>query len=150
MLKLAAKMLRHRLGSATATLIALAAGVLILTAVGGAIESGLRYHPAPGKYAAADVVLAHRTITVTSKDIDGESQHSTVDLPEGGTVPAGLAAQVARVPGVASAVADSPYPGRVDAVAVTIASGADRRAVLASPCTTGASASGIWFWTTVC
>lgn len=132
MLKLAAKMLRHRLGSVTATLIALALGVLILTAVGGAIESGLRYHPGPGKYAAADIVLAHRTITITSKDIDGEIEHSTADLPEGGPVPAGLAAQISHLPGVASAVADTPYPGRVDAVAVKIVPGADRSAVLAA------------------
>jgi putative ABC transport system permease protein len=132
MLSLAAKMLRHRLGGMIATLIALAFGVAILTAVGGAVESGLRYHPGPGRYAAADIVLAHRTITVTSKDIDGEIEHTTVDLPEGGTVPAGLAAQVARVPGVASAVADSPYPGRVEAVLVKVAPGADHGAVLAA------------------
>ena len=110
MLKLAAKMLRHRLGSATATLIALAVGVLILTAVGGVVESGLRHRPEPQRYAAADVVIAHRTITVTARDLDGSRVRSTVGLPEGGTVPADLAARAARIPGVTAAIADTSVP----------------------------------------
>ncbi len=110
MLKLAAKLLRHRLGSATATLIALAVGVMILTAMGAVVESGLRHRPEPQRYAAADVVLAHRTMTVTGKDLDGSVVRSTVALPEGGTVPADLAGRVARVPGVAAAIPDTTVP----------------------------------------
>lgn len=44
---LALRLLRHRPGSATATLIALSFGVLILTAMGSLVEAGLR-HPGPG------------------------------------------------------------------------------------------------------
>ena len=107
MLKLAAKMLRPRLGSAVATLLALTVGVLIMTAVGGVVESGLRHHPEPERYAAADVVIAHRSLTVTGKDLDGSTIRTTVALPEGGTVPADLAGRAARIPGVATAVADT-------------------------------------------
>ncbi len=110
MLKLAAKMLRHRLGSATATLIALAVGVVILTAMGGVVESGLRHQPEARRYAAADAVIAHRTMTVTGRDFDGSTVRSTVDLPEGGTVPADLAGRAARIPGVSAAVADLTVP----------------------------------------
>lgn len=110
MLKLAATMLRHRLGSVTATLIALAVGVMILTAVAGIVESGVRHQPEPRRYAAADVVIAHRTMTVSAKDLDGSTVRSTVGLPEGGTVPSDLAERAAGVPGVAAAVADTAVP----------------------------------------
>ncbi|GAA3383003.1 FtsX-like permease family protein [Cryptosporangium minutisporangium] len=108
--KLAVRMLRHRPGSALATLVALAVGVLILVALGTLVESGLRYTPTPQRYAAADIVLAHPTTTVTSEDFTGETTTSTVPLPEGGTVPADLVAQVRRLPGVATAVGDDTLP----------------------------------------
>ncbi len=110
MVRLAAKMLRHRLGSVTATLMALAVGMVILTAMAAVVESGLRYRPEPQRYAAADVVVAHRTVTVTGKDLDGSTVRSTVGLPEGGRVGADLAERAARIPGVAAAVADTSVP----------------------------------------
>jgi hypothetical protein len=57
MLSLAVRSLRHRIGSAVATLVALAAGVMILMSMGTLVESGLRYSPAPDKYAASTVVV---------------------------------------------------------------------------------------------
>src|SRR3569833_99870 len=102
MLKLAAKMLRHRKGSAVATLLALTAGVAILTSMGLLVESGLRFEAAPQRYAAADVVVAYRDITLTSPD--GEEKVA-VQLPEGGTVPASVVDRLRQVPGVATAVA---------------------------------------------
>jgi putative ABC transport system permease protein len=110
MLRLAAKMLRHRIGGAVATLVALAAGVMILMSMGVLVESGLRYRPTPQRYAAADVVVAHRDITFTSKDFDGDTTSTTVVLPEGGTVPAALVDQIRAVPGVSTAVADVSIP----------------------------------------
>jgi putative ABC transport system permease protein len=107
MLRLAARMLRHRKGSAVATLIALAVGVMVLMAMGVLVESGLRYRPVPQWYAGTDLVVADRDITFTSKDLDGETVSSTVDLPEGGTVPVALADQIRQVPGVATVVADN-------------------------------------------
>ncbi|GIJ66979.1 FtsX-like permease family protein [Virgisporangium ochraceum] len=109
MTRLALRMLRHRPGSAVATLIALATGVMILMAMGALVESGLRYEPAPVRYAAADIVVAHRDLTVTTRTF-GEVQTSTVRLPEGGTVPADLVGRLRAVPGVATVAADATVP----------------------------------------
>jgi putative ABC transport system permease protein len=107
---LAARMLRHRPGSAVATLAALTAGAVVLTAMGVLVESGLRHRPAADRYAAADLVVAVRDATYTSKDLDGGTVTSTIELPEGGTVPAALAERIRAVPGVALAVADDTVP----------------------------------------
>ena len=109
MLRLAAKMLRHRAGSSVATLVALAAGVMILMTMGTLVESGLRFHPQPQRYGAADVIVARRTITFTEKQF-GDVEKTTVPLPEGGTVPADLVDRIRAVPGVATAVADYSIP----------------------------------------
>lgn len=107
---LAFKMLRFRPGSAVATLVALAAGVMILMAMGALVESGLRYEPTPVRYAGADVVVAHRDITIKAKDLDGSDISSTIRLPEGGTVPADLVDTLRAVPGVATVVGDDTVP----------------------------------------
>ena len=106
MLGLALRMLRHRIGSAIATLVALACGVMILMSVGLLVESGLRYKPAPQRYAAADIVVANHAITITGKEFDGTTTTTTVPLPEGGTVPADLAAQLRQVPGITIVAVD--------------------------------------------
>ena len=103
MLKLAAKMLRYRKGSAVATLLALTAGVVLLMSFGLLVESGMRFEAAPKRYAATDVVVAHRDITLTTT---GEEQ-VTVELPEGGTVPASMVERLRQVPGVATVVGDT-------------------------------------------
>jgi putative ABC transport system permease protein len=102
MLKLAAKMLRHRKGSAVATLLALTAGVVLLMSMGLLVESGLRFEAAPQRYAATDVVVANRDITLTTN-----GQEATAPLPEGGTVPASMVERLRQVPGVATVVADT-------------------------------------------
>ncbi|WP_199442888.1 ABC transporter permease [Umezawaea beigongshangensis] len=102
MLKLAAKMLRHRRGSAVATLLALTAGVVILMSTGLLVESGLRFEAASQRYAATDVVVANRDITLST---DGRT--ATAPLPEGGTVPASMVERLRQVPGVATVVADT-------------------------------------------
>ncbi|MEV4509949.1 FtsX-like permease family protein [Dactylosporangium sp. NPDC049525] len=119
MTALALRMLRHRPGSAVATLVALAAGVMILMAMGTLVESGLRYQPEPVRYATADVVVAHPDMTVSTKDLDGEVVRSTVRLPEGGTVPADLADRIRGLSGVALVAADDPVPVVLGAAAVT-------------------------------
>src|SRR3954471_18666225 len=103
-------MLRHRPGSAFATMLALTAGAVVLTAMGVLVESGLSYSPPPGRYAAADLVVARPDVTITRRDFDGEQESSTIALPEGGTVPAALAASIRALPGVASVVADDTIP----------------------------------------
>ena len=105
MTALALKLLRHRAGPAVATLIALAAGVLILTAVGTLVESGLRFRPAPSLYRAADVVVAHRAVTWSGKDFTGDTETATAALPAG-TVDAALADRIRRLPGVTAVAGD--------------------------------------------
>ena len=97
----AARLLRHRVGPAAATLLALLAGVLILVAMGTLVESGLRFRPEPRLWATADLVVAHRTVSHTIKEFDGGTTTSTVRLPEGGTVDAALVDRIRQVPGVA-------------------------------------------------
>jgi putative ABC transport system permease protein len=110
MISLATRMLRHRPGSSVATLLALALGALILTAMGVLVESGLRYHPAPVRYADADLVVARPDTTFTSREFGGEIHRSTVPLPEGGTVPADLAGRIRAVEGVATVAVDENIP----------------------------------------
>jgi putative ABC transport system permease protein len=134
---LAFQLLRHRMGGAVATFVALVVGVVILMACGVFLESGLRYHGRSERYASADVVIAPSNLTVTSTDFTGETSSSTVVLPERVGVPATLVAGAAAVPGVASATGDrverpSTHTDRVDAVVVTLAPGADRAAVTAA------------------
>ncbi|TNH29684.1 FtsX-like permease family protein [Micromonospora orduensis] len=106
MTALAARLLRHRAGPAAATLLALIAGVMILVAMGILVESGLRFRPEPRVWVAADLVVADRTVSHTSREFDGEMTTSTVTLPEGGTVDAALVDQIRRLPGVAAVTGD--------------------------------------------
>jgi putative ABC transport system permease protein len=103
---LALKLLRHRAGPSFATLIALAAGVLILVAMGTLVESGLRFHPQPQLYRSADLVVAQRDVSYTSKDLGGDRETTTVTLPDGGTVDAGLVGRIRQVPGVTLVAGD--------------------------------------------
>ncbi|MEU4419088.1 FtsX-like permease family protein [Actinoplanes sp. NPDC024001] len=103
-------MLRHRPGSALATLLALTVGAMILASMAVLIESGLLHRPEPRRYAAADLVIARPELTVTSKDFDGTTLTNRVTLPEGGTLPAGLTQRLRQVPGVTAAVADRAIP----------------------------------------
>ncbi|WP_433378908.1 ABC transporter permease [Actinoplanes sp. CA-142083] len=105
MTALAAKLLRHRAGPAVATLIALVAGVLILTALGTLVESGVRYHPAPTLFRAADLVVANREVSHTYKEFGGDTTTATAALPEG-TVDAGLVAKLRQAPGVTAVAGD--------------------------------------------
>jgi len=120
MTKLAVRLLRHRPGSVAATLIALAVGVLILTAMGVLVESGLRYRPEPQRYAAADIVVARTETSFTDKEFGGDTVTTTVRLPEPGPLPRDLTDRIRRLPGVAATIA---YPA---ALGVTMVPGADR------------------------
>ncbi|MET7877517.1 FtsX-like permease family protein [Micromonospora profundi] len=123
MLRLAAQMLRHRIGSAVATLVALTLGVTILTSIGLLVESGLRYQPTPQRLAAADVVIANRELTVTNREFDGEMVTTTVALPAGGTVPVALADRLRQVPGVATVAVDNSFRAVVSTPVATEATG---------------------------
>ncbi|MFC7531643.1 FtsX-like permease family protein [Actinoplanes sp. GCM10030250] len=110
MIRLALRMLRHRPGSALATFAALAAGAMILTSLAVLVESGLRYRTPPQRYAAVDLVIADRDMTVTGKDLDGSTMTSRITLPEGGTLPADLVRRLRDVRGVTAAAGDRTIP----------------------------------------
>jgi putative ABC transport system permease protein len=106
MLRLAAQMVRFRKSSFVATFVALAAGVMILMTCALLVESGLRYQGTPQRYAQTIAVVAHRDITVAGPEMFGETESTSVTLPEGGRVPDSLVSALAAVPGVAGAVGD--------------------------------------------
>ena len=84
MIKLAAQMLRRRIGSALATLLALAVGVVILTAMGTMVESGLRHKPQAERYAQTtpdNTTLHHPRSHLTEKlagCTDAATAYSTI------------------------------------------------------------------------
>ncbi|MFG1608843.1 FtsX-like permease family protein [Actinoplanes sp. NPDC049265] len=139
MTKLAVRLLRHRPGSATATLIALTFGVMILMAMGSLVDAGLRHTPTPQRYAAADIVVARTEMTFTTKEF-GDTTTTRVRLPEAGTVPAALADQVRAVRGVTSATTvPSTRPGQVTAILIKAGPDADRAALSRLAATAGAA-----------
>ncbi len=126
---IALRLLRHRPGTVLATLIALMAGVAILTTMGALVESGLRPLPEPQQYANTDVVVAKRDLTITGKQL-GDPYTATVQLPEPGSVPAGLAAELRKVPGVEKVeTKPAAAAGRADAFAVSVDPRTDRKAI---------------------
>ncbi|MGW4108130.1 ABC transporter permease, partial [Streptomyces sp. NPDC004976] len=106
MLRLAAQMVRFRKGSFVATLVALTAGVAILMTCALLVESGWRHQGQPQRYGAALAVVADREMTVAGPTMFGETEYSTLALPERGSVAGELTAELAEVPGVARAVGD--------------------------------------------
>lgn len=106
MLRLAAQMLRFRKGGFAATFVALAAGAAVLMTCALLVESGRRYHGEPGRFGATAAVVADHELRVAGPTVFGETEYTTVTLPERGGVEAALASKLAEVPGVARAVGD--------------------------------------------
>ncbi|MFJ5208910.1 FtsX-like permease family protein [Streptomyces nigra] len=109
MLSLAAQMLRFRKGGFVATFVALAAGVAVLMTCALLVESGLRYHGTPQRYARTVAVVADRDLTVTHTTL-GEKESTTLPLPERGSVPESLVSRIAGLPGVSKAVGERWIP----------------------------------------
>jgi putative ABC transport system permease protein len=108
----------------------LAAAVTAATLSIAALGVATARTPAPlGRLAGADVVVAASTQLLVTTGSGDSAQTQAVPLPAYRGVPAGLAAQLARVPGVASAAGESGFPGGtvrpglVDLVAVKAAPG---------------------------
>ncbi|MEW1872842.1 FtsX-like permease family protein [Streptomyces caelestis] len=116
MLHLAAQTVRFRKGGFVATFVALAAGVAVLMTCALLVESGWRYRGEPERYGATAAVVADRELRVAGPTVFGETEYTTVTLPERGGVRAALTGELAAVPGVARAVGD-----RAIAVATTVA-----------------------------
>lgn len=109
MLHLAVQTLRFRKGGFVATFTALAAGVAVLMTCALLVESGWRHKGQPGRYGATLAVVADRDLRVATT-VFGETEHTTIALPERGGVPEELAGELAEVPGVARAVGDRAIP----------------------------------------
>src|SRR6201984_1939671 len=101
MLRLAVLSARGRLGAFTGALIALFAAAVLSMAWGMQLESILRTHPPVERYAAAAAV-------VTGEQRVGAGHG--VPLSERARVSSGLAARLAAVPGVRSAIGDVSVP----------------------------------------
>ncbi|MEU0911083.1 ABC transporter permease [Streptomyces althioticus] len=106
MLRLAAQTLRHRTGGFLATFAALAAGVAVLMTCALLVESGWRHQGDPHRYGEAVAVVADRDLTVDGPTVLGETERTTVLLPERGGVPEKVAGDLADVPGVDRAVGE--------------------------------------------
>jgi putative ABC transport system permease protein len=109
MTRVAWRMLTQHPMRAVATFVALFYGAAVLTVCGVLLESGLRYHGVPQRYAAATAVVAATDLTT----VQGSGQDLSVNsnpLPEGGRVSTGLAGRIAAVPGVRRVVPDVTVP----------------------------------------
>ncbi|HEY1487945.1 MAG TPA: FtsX-like permease family protein [Micromonosporaceae bacterium] len=114
MVRLAWRMLRERPISMIATFLALWFAVVIVTACGEMLESGVRYHGPVQRYAAAPVLVATTGVQVSTgsgedRDVEGEP------LPERGHLPASLIGAIAAAPGVRAAIADVAVPSEATA-----------------------------------
>ena len=112
MLTVAWRMLRQRPASMIATFVALCFAVTVITACGLMLESGVQYHAASSRYAAAPVLVATVGITVTD-GTGSDRKAKSYPLAERGHVNSSLAAKIAMVPGVRAAIADVAVPAQV-------------------------------------
>ncbi|AWB91519.1 ABC transporter permease [Aeromicrobium chenweiae] len=103
MIQLALRMARHRLTSLVAIACAALGGAALVTATGVLTESGLRSHAPVGRLAGADIV-------VTAPQSVSAPESIPAVLPERNRIPGDVAADLVRVPGVHSAVADVSFP----------------------------------------
>jgi putative ABC transport system permease protein len=108
----------------------LAAAVTAAALSVAALGVAMAHTPSPlGRLAGADVVVAASTQLQVTTGSGDSAQTEAVPLQAYRGVPAGLAGQIARVPGVASAAGESGFPGGtvrpglVDLVAVKAAPG---------------------------
>ncbi|MFJ9904463.1 FtsX-like permease family protein [Streptomyces sp. NPDC101152] len=103
MVRIAARMVRHRLAALVAVACAVLGGAALITGTGVLAESGLRCHLPAGRLAGADVVVAADQEYHPPGDLP-------IALPERRTVPARLVAELTQLPGVTDAVGDLGFP----------------------------------------
>ncbi len=112
MVRIAWRMMRERPAGLVATFVALWVAVVIVTACGVMLESGVRFHGRVDRYAAAPVLVAATEIRETHGHGDSRSTDSR-PLPIRGRLPAGLDERIAAAPGVRAAVSDVSVPVRM-------------------------------------
>ncbi|WP_043809486.1 FtsX-like permease family protein [Rhodococcus triatomae] len=94
---------REHRGGFVGMFVAVLCAAMLVTGLGVLIESGIRGGVAPQRYAGADVVVGAPQRLAVPEDIDQA-------LPERATLPADVVGELAALPGVGRAVADTTVP----------------------------------------
>lgn len=111
LLSFSLKTLRHRKAAFAGAFVSLFCAAALVSACGMLLETGLRGHVDPERYAGAPVVVAgdqyvHKTITKGN----GKTKHKSKAISERAWIPESLTEEVAGVPGVRKAVAEVAFP----------------------------------------
>ncbi|MFV2145092.1 MULTISPECIES: ABC transporter permease [Isoptericola] len=116
---LARAAVRAKPASFVGTFVAILMSALIVAACGTLLMTSMSASVAPERYAHAPVVAAadQNEYVVTGSGEDREEE--AVPLPDTARIDAGLAAQVSRAPGVATAVPDVTFPVRAEDAPLT-------------------------------
>ena len=112
MLRIALRMIAQRPAAMIATALALWVAVVIVTACGALLESGVRYHGTVARYAAAPVLVATTSVQVVEGSGEDREAEGT-PLATRGPLPAGLPDRIAALPQVRTAVVDAAVPAQV-------------------------------------
>ncbi|MEV4108767.1 ABC transporter permease [Nonomuraea sp. NPDC049695] len=107
MISLALRTLRHRKAGFAGAFVALLCAAALVTACGMLLETGLRGEVAPERYAGAPVIVAGDQYVRQLKESGKEKAKL---LSERRWIPASLAEQIRRVPGVTKAVTEVTFP----------------------------------------
>lgn len=111
MVRIALRLLAKYPASIIATFIALWLAIIVVTACGVMLESGIRYHGDVRRYAAAPVLVAGTTIRTT----EGSGEDRSIDsepLAERLSLDLALRNSIAQAPGVRAAIADIAIPSQ--------------------------------------
>src|SRR4051794_8626189 len=136
MLSVALQGLRGRKGPFAGAFIALAVAAALVMACATLLQAGLTSKPPVERYAGAPLVVSGEQ---TSRINVGKDSQGSVPLYERVRVPSALASRLARVPGVAHAIADLSVPAQLDGSRGAIA-GPTGHPVLLHPWATAALA----------
>ncbi|MEU6787688.1 FtsX-like permease family protein [Nonomuraea angiospora] len=107
MISFALRMLRHRKAGFAGAFVALLCAAALVTACGMLLDTGLRGGVAPERYAGAPVIVAGDQYVRQAKESGKEKAKL---LSERRWIPAALAQDLARVPGVTKVVTEVTFP----------------------------------------
>ncbi|MEU7894578.1 FtsX-like permease family protein [Nonomuraea sp. NPDC049152] len=111
MISFAIRTLRHRKAGFAGAFVALLCAAALVTACGMLLETGLRGEVAPERYAGAPVIVAgDRFDRQTTRDEDGDVKTKAKPLSERRWIPASIAAELRRAPGVEKVVTEVTFP----------------------------------------
>ncbi|MFD1936384.1 FtsX-like permease family protein [Nonomuraea mangrovi] len=111
MISFAIRTLRHRKAGFAGAFVALLCAAALVTACGMLLETGLRGGVAAERYAGAPVIVAgDRFDRQTTRDDDGDVKTKAKPLSERRWIPASIAAELKRAPGVEKVVTEVTFP----------------------------------------